>query len=81
MPNFEENLLLLMNYLPHQKMCLYPPRYVLKGPFCHSPWRELGKAISSRQVNLKSPLFLNIYYSQQNKISLRTGFFGPSYWT
>ena len=25
MPNFEENLLLLMNYLPHQKMCFYPP--------------------------------------------------------
>ena len=30
---FESKLLLLINYLPHEKMCLYPPRNDLGGTF------------------------------------------------
>ena len=32
-PNFESKLLLLTNYLPHEKMCFYPPKEDLGGPF------------------------------------------------
>ena len=36
-PNFESKILLLTNYLPHDKMCFYPPKNDLDGPFLRSP--------------------------------------------
>ena len=33
MPNFEKKLLLLISYLPHKKLCFYPSRVSLGGPF------------------------------------------------
>ena len=45
MPNFFSKLLLLFLYLPHKKMCFYPPRFVLDAPFDHSPWMEIGDAM------------------------------------
>ena len=80
MPNFTSRLLLLLNYLPHKKMCFYPHLFVLDPPFNLSPWREIGKAINSRRLNLKNPLLRNVYFTQQFVIFLRTGFYGPTYW-
>ena len=57
MPNFFKRLLLLINYLPKKKTCFYPPQVILEAPFDHSPWREIGEAIRSRQFHLKNPLF------------------------
>ena len=70
MPEFERNLMLLINYLPHQKMCLCPPQTPLIGPFLHFPWREIGKEISGRTFRLRTPLFCILYYSQQFQIFL-----------
>ena len=65
MPEFESNLLLLINYLPHQKMCFFPPQFPLAGPFLHSPWRKIGEEICERTLCLRSPLVRTLYYSQQ----------------
>ena len=41
MPNFFNKLLLLFLYLPHKKMCFYPPRFFFDAPFDHSQgWRS-----------------------------------------
>ena len=79
MLNFFKRLLLLINYLPQKKMCFYPPRFFLDAPFDHSPWREIGTAISSRRLNLKNPIFRAIYYTQQFVVFQRTGVYGRSY--
>ena len=79
MPNFSSRLLLLIKYLPQKKMCFYPPRFFLDAPFDHSPWREIGAAISSRRLNLKNPIFRAIYYTQQFVVFQRTGVYGRSY--
>ena len=63
-PNFESKLLLLINYLPHEKMCFYPPKDDLDGPFLRSPWRELGKAICGHTLEFQSPLIRTIIYTQ-----------------
>jgi len=80
MPHFESRLLLLIYYLPHKKMCFYPPRESLSGPFTHPPWLGIGEAIRGRTLNLKNPLIRTIYYTQQFVVFTKTGFYGPSYW-
>ena len=65
MPEFENNLLLLINYLPHQKMCFFPPQFPLEGPFSRSPWREIGEKICERTLCLRSPIICTLYCSQQ----------------
>ena len=57
MPNFFSRLLLLVNYLPQKKMCFYPPHFFFDARFDHSPWREIGEAIHSRQFHLKNLSF------------------------
>ena len=64
-PNFESKLLLLINYLPHEKMCFCSPKDELDGPFLRSPWRELSKAICGRTLEFQSPLIRTIVYTQQ----------------
>ena len=78
MPEFESNLLLLINYLSHQKMCFFPPRFPLAGPFLNSPWRKIGEEICKRTLCLRSPLVRTLYYSQQFQIFLKTGIYGHS---
>ena len=80
MPNFENKLLLLIHFLPHKKMCFFPPREFLSGPFNHAPWLEIGEAILNRTMNLKNPLLRTIYYTHQFVVFTKTGFYGPSYW-
>ena len=80
MPNFENRLPLLVHYLPHKKMCFFPPREILSGPFTHSPWLEIGEGIRSRTLSLKNPMLRTIYYTQQFVVFTKTGFYGPSYW-
>ena len=80
MPNFESRLLLLIKYLPHKKMCFFPPRFALRGPFLCSPWREIGDEISMRSLRLKNPLVCTLYYSQQFQIFIQTGIYGETVW-
>ena len=49
-PEFESKLLLLINYLPHEKMCLYPPKNDLGGTFLRSPQKEIRKSICGRTL-------------------------------
>ena len=79
MPNFFTRLLLLILYLPHKKMCFYPPQVILEPPFDHSPWREIGEAIQSQNFHLKNPLFRVIYFTQQFVIFQKTGIYGPTH--
>ncbi len=65
MPFFESRVLFLMHYLPHQKMCFYPPRFTLRGLFLRSAWKEIGQEICRRHVSLKNPLFRTFCYTQQ----------------
>ena len=63
MPNFESRLLLLIHFLPHKKMCFFPPREILSRPFTHTPWLEIGEAIRNQTLSLKNPLLRTIYYT------------------
>ena len=65
MPNFHQRLLLLLNYLPHKKMCLYPQQFILEEPFDSSPWREIIDKINNWCFNMKHPIMKTIYYTQQ----------------
>lgn len=62
-PNFEKKLMLLMAYLPRQKLCFYLPMFVLHEPFQRPPWRDWGMMVSHRQVNFKNPLVQTIYHT------------------
>ena len=46
-PTFYSKLKLLMNYLPREKMFLYPSSARLEGPFLHEPWLSRGREIRS----------------------------------
>ncbi len=50
-PEFYNKLLLLLNYLPREKLCFYPPTANLRGPFERSPWRERGEEINNRRFS------------------------------
>ena len=80
MPNFHQRMLVLLNFLPHKKMCLYLQQFILDEPFNRSPWREIMDEISNRCFTLKHPIFKMIYYTQQFVIFQRTGVFGPTYY-
>ena len=47
MPEFSKKLLLLISYLPHKKMCLYPYQTNFDSPFDRLPWQEIGDVITS----------------------------------
>ena len=79
MPNFFSKLLLLFLYLPHKKMCFYPPRFFFDSPFDHSPWMEIGYAMRSRRFYLNNSIFCTVYYIQQFVVYQRTGVYGHSY--
>ena len=49
---FGERVLLVLNYLPKEKICLYPPTTIPRGPFEKPAWRSLGKELSERRVSL-----------------------------
>ena len=72
-PNFESKLLLLTNYLPHEKMCFYPPKEDLGGPFLRSPWKEIDKSICGCTLEFQSPLIRTIVHTQQFAIFLNKG--------
>ena len=50
---YENRLLFLMNFLPHRKICTYPIRLTLRGPFELPQWRDRGREVSLRGINLK----------------------------
>ena len=56
MPNFNQKLLLLLNYLPHKKMCLYLQQFILDEPFDCSPRIEIINEINNQRFNMKHPL-------------------------
>ena len=48
----ESLVLLLLNYLPQGKICTYPIRLILRGPFLQPLWADRGKEISMRGVKI-----------------------------
>ena len=46
--DFYRKLKLIMTYLPHEKMFLYPGEVRLGGPFLQEPWLSRGQALWSR---------------------------------
>ena len=79
MPRFESNLMLLIYFLPAQKMCFYPTRHLLFEPFQHSPWNEIGQEILLRTHRTNHPIPHIVYRIQQYVVYLTTGFWGPSF--
>ena len=51
-PRFDEQIFLLIQFLPHHKMYFYPNFGLpLRGPFDQSPWtREISMAMSQRVI-------------------------------
>ena len=47
-PHFYSKLKLIMAYLPHEKMFLYPATARLEGPFLLEPCLSRGRALFSR---------------------------------
>ena len=76
--NFESKLLLLVHFLPHAKFSMHPSTEDLKGPFLHSPWREIGEGILSRPLDLKDPFIRTTLHSVQHKSFLKTGVYRKS---
>ena len=48
LPDFEICLLRVLKNLPSHKVCLYPPRTSLGGPFLLPPWDTIGRLICAR---------------------------------
>ena len=67
------------NYLPHEKMCIHPPRDNFEGSLAIEFWKDLGQAICCRQLNLEHPITRTIFYTQQFVFYLGTGRYGPPY--
>ena len=79
MPNLAARLLLLILFLPHQKMSFYPSPFVLTEPFRHPPWIGIFRAMQLRPMCLKNPLFRATYYTQQFVVFIKTGIHRPIY--
>ena len=47
-PYFYSRLKMIMSFLPHEKMFLYPAGTPLEGPFLSEPWLSRGRALCSR---------------------------------
>ncbi len=78
MPHFEDRLLLLMRYIPHNKICLYPPRRILEGPFLQPELKKKGQVICARRTITKNPFFRTTFYTQQFVVYQKTGIYGSS---
>ena len=48
LPDFEHRLLRVIKNIPSHKVCLYPPRTSLGGPFSVAPWDTIGRLICAR---------------------------------
>ncbi len=48
LPDFEHRLMQVLKHLPSHKVCLYPPRISLGGPFSVPPWDTIGRLICAR---------------------------------
>ncbi len=48
LPDFEDRLYRILRKLPSGKICLYPPRTHLGGPFTQPPWDTIGRLICAR---------------------------------
>ena len=46
--DFESKLLLILSCLPKDKIRIFPKLKELKGPFLHSPWKEIGETICNQ---------------------------------
>ena len=46
--DFESLLMLVLHYLPKEKICIYPENDSLRGPFLYEPWKFLGQRICNR---------------------------------
>lgn len=77
MPDLESRMLLLMNYLPHQKMFLHPNFELIRGPFLRSPWLEIARGMAARGLKKGNQVLNDVYYDQQCEIARHTNTFRP----
>ena len=72
-PDFERRVLLLLNYLPHSKLCIYPPNHSIGPIFTRSPWREIREVILGNIVPYDLNLVRNTDHSQQFELWMDSG--------
>ena len=79
MPNFQQKVMLLINYLSMKKMCICPQEVYLGAPFDRFPWSGTRNRICNKRLHTKSPLLCTIFYTQQFVVFIRTVIYGPLY--
>ena len=72
-PGFEKRVLLLLYYLPHSKLCIYPPNHSIGPTFLRSPWREIRKAIIDNVVPYDINLARSTDHAQQFELWMESG--------
>ena len=64
-PNFASKVLLLMWYLPREKLSIWPRQPPLEGPFLQPLWRAQGEGIFQRDLPKRElPPWCPRYYSR-----------------
>lgn len=69
-PDFESRLLLVLRYLPLQKICLYPPRTTLGGPFSQPPWRAIGETLCACPSPEENDIVGISYFGQVHEMEM-----------
>ena len=65
LPNFVSKVLLLMRYLPREKLSIRPRQPPLEGPFLKPLWRAQGEGICQRDLPKRElPPWFPRYYSR-----------------
>ena len=65
LPDFEYRLMQVLEHLPSHKVCLFPHRTSLGGPFSVSPWDTNGQLICARRSSLGKEYGVRISHAIQ----------------
>ena len=49
---FDKRVLLVLNYLPQKKICMFPPTRIPRGPFEAPIWEKWGKILRKQRISL-----------------------------
>ncbi len=67
LPDFEERLFRILEFLPARKICLYPPRTHLGGPFTQPPWNTIGRMICERDSQSENEMVQTAHATQERE--------------
>ncbi len=70
LPDFEDRLYRILKHLPARKICLYPPRTHLGGPFTQLPWNTIGRLICARPSPEDNEVVQLAHAMQDGEISM-----------